>query len=56
MKVCTKCGSDEIYFDAWADVNDPAHVVTFDMVWCMFCDQETIPVLKEVYDGQSSSE
>jgi hypothetical protein len=55
MRVCKECGSDEIYYDAWVNVNDSEHIITFDFVYCMICEAKATDIPKEVYDGQSAS-
>tara|TARA_B100002019_G_scaffold118663_1_gene101845 strand:- start:3815 stop:3976 length:162 start_codon:yes stop_codon:yes gene_type:complete len=37
MKVCKKCGSDRVFYDAWVDVNDPENVITLDDILCDEC-------------------
>lgn len=37
--VCTACGSDAVYTDAWASVNT-SHVITFDQHFCADCEGE----------------
>lgn len=51
IQVCAKCGSDAVYFDAWAAVNDPDDVRTFDAVFCDDCGGET-----SLVDAEDSAE
>ena len=37
MKVCDRCGSDRVFYDAWVNVNDPEYVITFDNMTCAEC-------------------
>ena len=47
IKVCRECGSDEVYYDAYVNVNDPDDVETFDEVYCMGCHSSTKLTTKE---------
>jgi rRNA maturation endonuclease Nob1 len=40
-KVCTSCGSGDVFFDAYVGVNDRNDVRTFDAVFCDACGGET---------------
>ncbi len=40
-KVCFTCGSDEVFYDAYVAVNDPADVIKFDTIICETCGIET---------------
>lgn len=37
--VCTMCGSDDVYVDAYAALNSD-EVLTYDQQFCMSCGQE----------------
>jgi len=37
MKICDRCGSDRVFYDAWVNVNDPEYVITFDNMTCAEC-------------------
>lgn len=41
VSVCTHCGSDRVYADAYASINDPTDVLTYQQEFCMVCDGET---------------
>lgn len=47
IKVCSTCGSDRVFFDAWVGVNDPSDILTFDTVFCNNCDGESSLTEKE---------
>lgn len=49
MKVCRECGSADVYWDAYVNVNDPSDVRLFDAVFCDDCGGETS--LTTVEDG-----
>ena len=49
MKVCKECGSADVYWDAYVNVNDPNDVRLFDAVFCDDCGGETS--LTTVEDG-----
>lgn len=36
---CPKCGSDAVYFDAYASMNDPDDVQLFDDKVCQACGE-----------------
>lgn len=40
-KVCTTCGSEDVFYDAYVGVNDENDVRTFDAVFCDNCGGET---------------
>lgn len=37
MQVCEECGSVNIFFDAYVNVNDPDDIRTFDATYCGDC-------------------
>ena len=39
--VCSACGSDEVFYDAYVGVNDDNDVRRFDAVFCDNCGGET---------------
>lgn len=39
--VCSTCGSDEVYTDAYVGLNDASDVLTFDEEFCAKCEGET---------------
>ena len=41
-QVCSRCGGDSVYFDAYVGVNDPDDVRTFDAVFCDNCGETTL--------------
>ena len=49
MLVCSLCGSDEVVYDAWVNVNNYGDVQIFDDVYCKECEQSTT-LTEEVED------
>ena len=51
-KVCEKCGSDDVWFEAYAawDVDTQSWELgsTFDNSWCRDCDGETNIIEQEI--------
>lgn len=39
--VCSTCGSDAVFFDAWVGANDPTDLRVFDQAYCDDCGGET---------------
>ena len=39
IHLCPKCGSDEVFADAYVGLNDVDDVRTFDSAYCMACEQ-----------------
>ena len=37
--LCPKCGSDEVFSDAYVGLNEVDDVRTFDAAYCMACEQ-----------------
>lgn len=46
MKTCGNCGSEEIFYDAYAGVNDPTDVRQFETVDCFACGDKDINVVE----------
>lgn len=40
-QVCSTCGSDEVFYDAYVAVNNDGDVRTFDAAMCDVCGKET---------------
>lgn len=40
-QVCSTCGSEEVFYDAYVGVNDDGDVRTFDAVFCDNCGGES---------------
>ena len=36
--VCSECGSDMVYCDAWVGLNDPDDIKVFDNTYCDECE------------------
>ena len=49
MLVCKYCGSDEVVYDAWVNVNDYEDVQIFDDVYCKECEQTTYLIDAQQY-------
>lgn len=47
--VCSHCGSREVFSDAFASVNDPDDVRTYDSKHCEKCEGETSIVTESEY-------
>jgi formylmethanofuran dehydrogenase subunit E len=39
MQLCKECGSENIFYDAFVNVNDPDHVRIYDQVYCEECEK-----------------
>ena len=50
-QVCCECGSDDVWYDAWANVNDIGDVRTFDHTYCGDCDEETSTIDEDDYQS-----
>jgi hypothetical protein len=50
MLVCSLCGSDEVVYDAWVNVNDYEDVQIFDDVYCKGCEQTTHLITEEEFN------
>jgi hypothetical protein len=48
MKACKHCGSVNVFYDAYVNVNDPKDVRTFDSIMCDNCGKETSLIDLEV--------
>ena len=46
MQVCSECGNEDIWFDAWVDQHGEV-VSTFDYCHCPVCEGECSPVEKD---------
>lgn len=52
LLVCSRCGSDQLFRDAFVEVNDPDNVIVFDSVVCQGCDiDKARPILKSKFKG-----
>lgn len=52
---CTKCGSTDVYSDAWAAMNSD-DVLIFDASFCMNCDGECRVEKVEIEEGEGRGE
>lgn len=50
--VCKKCGSENIYQDAWVSVADGSVVATFDNFFCPECGEECSVIKKGEFDDK----
>ena len=41
MKVCSACGSDDVWYDAFVNVNDETDIQLFSHIYCGSCDGGT---------------
>ena len=53
VSVCSACGSEEVFYDAYVGVNDGEDVRTFDAVFCDNCGGETS--LKQLTEGETNA-
>ena len=53
MKVCSSCGSSDVFRDAYVGVNDTSDVRTFDNIFCDNCGGETSLVDAESPQSES---
>ena len=49
MLVCKYCGSEEVVYDAWVNVNDYEDVQIFDDVYCKECESSTSLIEEDLF-------
>jgi len=40
--LCSECGSDTVFFDAWVGANDPTDIRTFQQAFCEDCGETSL--------------
>lgn len=48
--VCSECGSSDVWYDAYVNVNDQSAVRLFDEVYCDDCDGFTSLIKSSDFD------
>lgn len=56
MRVCSACGSDRVYCDAYVGLNDPEDVLLFSQEYCAECGGETTTVEVEEMETEAMQE